>query len=297
METRAFAVAQANKLLERLAFQVTRTRRTPGSDAVHDLRVAIRRFTQSLFVFKTSFAPRETRKIRKRLKVTMALAGEVRDYDIAIKILEASRARGAGGFQEELLARRKNAAKALQAALDHWVARRSFSKWRTSLQTGVTQPDFHLPKVEDTSRRLLGRMAERFFREGDRASHPQASAAELHEFRIAAKKLRYTLELFAELHAPAADEWMEQIKPVQTLLGAINDYRSVRALVSTLGGSHVVEAALRKRQRRKTQDFRKLWTERFASPAIPRQWMHSLRRPLRKPIMLEPAEEAVARPA
>ncbi len=46
---------------------------------------------------------------------------------------------------------------------------------------------------------------------------------ELHEMRIAAKRLRYTLEIFAPFFAPGLKQAIDQIKGVQEFLGKIHD--------------------------------------------------------------------------
>jgi len=55
METHSFAVAQATRLLERLAFQINGVVHSPRPEAIHDLRVAIRRFAQALSACKGCF--------------------------------------------------------------------------------------------------------------------------------------------------------------------------------------------------------------------------------------------------
>jgi hypothetical protein len=67
---------------------------------------------------------------------------------------------------------------------------------------------------------------------------------------------------------------------VQTLLGNINDCRVVRELVTELGGSDDIETQLKKRQRKKTREFQKLWQRSFSSTAI-REWIHQMR--MRRP--------------
>jgi hypothetical protein len=50
-----------------------------------------------------------------------------------------------------------------------------------------------------------------------------ARVTELHDMRIAAKRLRYTLELFKIGYPPAAAELLERVKELQELLGEIHD--------------------------------------------------------------------------
>ena len=289
METYPFAVAQATRLLERLAFQINGAVHSPHAGAIHDLRVAIRRFSQVLSACKACFPSRSVRKMRRRLKLIMRLAGEVRDTDVALQLTAAS---GASSLEAKLRARRKTAAKSLLASLKHFAARKSVSKWRSALESGIPPRELGQSKAEAFAHRELPRLAARFFREGARAAAPQASAGERHRFRLAAKKFRYTLELFAEFYSPAAAHWTAQVKELQALLGAINDCRSVRALVEALGGDPKIEASLKKRQHRKSLEFRRAWTARFGAADAAKQWMQSLSHPPRKPVTRSSTSQA-----
>lgn len=54
--------------------------------------------------------------------------------------------------------------------------------------------------------------------------HDPANVAELHNMRIAAKRLRYTLELFAPvLRSRDFDTFYEQVKDIQERIGEIHD--------------------------------------------------------------------------
>lgn len=285
MDTGQFAGHHVTKLLERLAFQIGSVKHSHDAEAVHDLRVAIRRFTQALVVFQPCFAPKEVKKIRRRLKDTMALAGQVRDCDIALKYLTELRSPEATALREEFQSRRQEANRALLAALKRWVLRKTSSKWRDGLEAIREADGFCHLQIDDTAHRELPRIARGFFKCGNRAADAKASAEELHQFRIAAKKFRYTLELFAPFYGSAANDWLERITGVQTLLGRINDCRTVRTMVSRMGENGRIEASLRKRQRRRTDEFRQLWAEQFSSSNGAKQWMQALRCPPRKPMV------------
>ena len=284
VETGQFAAHQVTKLLERLAFQISRAGHSHDAEAVHDLRVAIRRFTQALIVFDPCFAPREVKNIRRRLKVTMALAGEVRDCDIALKYLAELQSAEAATLREGFQDRRKEAHGALVAALKRWVLKKTSSKWRDGLAPVRDADGFRNQPIEDTARRWLRRIARGFFKCGNRAAGAKASSEDLHQCRIAAKKFRYTLELFAPFYGPAAHDWLEYVTGVQALLGRINDCRTVRTMVSQMGEGSGIEASLKKRQRRRIDEFRRLWAARSCSASTAKDWMHALRRPPRKPV-------------
>src|SRR6185503_15069163 len=83
-----YAAGQGSKLLRRLAHRVHQAASAPDPDAVHDLRVAIRRFQQFLRVFRQFLPGVTAKKIRRRLRKIMKSAGKVRNRDIAAMLLQ-----------------------------------------------------------------------------------------------------------------------------------------------------------------------------------------------------------------
>src|SRR5262245_59865344 len=95
-------------LLERLAFEVRRTRQIRDPESVHDLRVAIRRFAQAIEVFRPCFNTKHPKKIRRRLRNMIELAGVVRDCDISMAYLSKLRVPVPEALVAEFHSRRKN---------------------------------------------------------------------------------------------------------------------------------------------------------------------------------------------
>jgi len=290
-ETRRFAVEQVDKLIGQLAFQVGRARKSHDPGPVHDLRVAIRRFAQVFILFRACFPAKDVKKIRQRLKEIMTQAGEVRDCDIAVKLLSKSKLEEAGAFKARLQSQRKEAERILLDTLRRWKERRTSLKWRTRLQ-GASAAEKQTPPgtVEETAMRKLPRMAKEFFDRGRKSAGASGSAEKLHEFRITTKKFRYTLELLSPLYGPTLAARLERIRNMQALLGGINDCATVRQMVSRWSGGAGVDAELRKKQRKQTKEFQRQWTEEFGGPEKIQLWMDYLggsedsRRPARKPV-------------
>jgi CHAD domain-containing protein len=265
------------KLLERLAYQINATVHSHHAEPIHDLRVATRRFQTALALFKGHFPARELKKIKRRLKDLMDFSSEVRDCDIAAKVLTKSGLPGAAPAKEKLAARRKESLAQLVAALRRWIARNTSQKWRAALAGGMNGSG------RDAAARLP-KMAKQFLAGGDDAAQKKASADDLHQYRIEAKKFRYALEIFQPAFGAAAKEWLARLKKVQSLLGNVHDYHMMRQMTADLGADAELEAWLKKRQRKKTREFRQLWQEEFTGAAARRQWVVALRRPARKPM-------------
>lgn len=294
MDTGRFAAEQVRTLLQRLAYQVGNTMKSRSPEAIQDLRTAVRRLAQALAVFKDCFPNRELKKIRRRLKHTMALTGAVRDCDIALQLLAESKAPGRAGLQQKLRARRREWERALQASLKLWVDRKSSSKWRHALDIGLVPEELRRQAVAETASREVARIARRFFRCGNDAAASKASAGDLHRSHIALKKLRCTLELLGSVYSPAVSGPLEQIGSVQALLCASDHCRTAREIISGLGGHRKVEAALKRRQRKAAQEFRRVWEERFAQPGVAKEWLAALRRPEQTPPARKPMARAAA---
>jgi CHAD domain-containing protein len=127
------ALEQASAHLGRLAFQVNRASKAGGVEAVHDLRVSIRRLRECLRVFRQFFPAGAGRKIRSRMDKVMGLASAVRDRDIALEHLEKAAAPSSSPLRRTLAREREEAMQRLSEALDGW-SRRDFSrKWRAKL--------------------------------------------------------------------------------------------------------------------------------------------------------------------
>jgi CHAD domain-containing protein len=281
IETRLYAGQGATRLLGRLAFQMSATKKAPVADAVHDLRVSIRRFSQALTVFKPCFQGKETRKTRRRLKRLMTQAGTVRNCDVVLKLLAKSNASDAPALRAKLQDQRKQAERPLVAALKRRIERKSSLKWRTALESALASADdrfCHTP-IEETARRVLPGQAKEFLRLGNNAAQGKLSQEKLHQFRIASKKFRYSLELFAPVYGASLKRWLEGIKHAQNLLGDINDCATAAEMVSALKGSRSILGWLKKRERRKMEEFRRWWPEAFGGREVHRNWMRSLSHP------------------
>jgi CHAD domain-containing protein len=120
---REFALEQTSTLLRKLAAQVNHAAGPGDVEAVHDLRVAIRRLSRCLRLFAQFYPGRGWKKLRSRLKVLMDACGHVRDRDVALDLLAK------GGFPagsivvRRLQLDRQEAWQELMAELRRWKGR------------------------------------------------------------------------------------------------------------------------------------------------------------------------------
>ena len=131
---RVFARQQTRTLLRRLANQVNRASQPGDPEAIHDLRVAIRRFSRSLRVFSQFLPGGKARRVRRQLRDVMDLAAAVRDRDIALELLQEARV-PARSLLAASLRRERQAAEQKLIAAARRLGQRDFSrKWRVWLR-------------------------------------------------------------------------------------------------------------------------------------------------------------------
>lgn len=89
----------------------------------------------------------------------------------------------------------------------------------------------------------------------DAALAPDASEAQ-HDLRIAAKRLRYVLEIFAPCRGGEAKAARDAVKCLQSVLGDLHDCDLMLSKVESIGS---VAAVLRERRARLFKEFVELW--------------------------------------
>jgi CHAD domain-containing protein len=218
-----------------LARMIAREAGTRGGrdlEELHAMRVATRRQRAAWRVFGEAFDPKRTRRHRRELREVAGRLGVVRDLDVLIEAAEAYRDRQPAAE-----------AAAFQPLLDRWHADRDAgrallmreldsSRYRSwvddyrgflategagALPVGPTQPH----RVRDTMPSRIWRAYEQV-----RAYEPVMRWADietLHELRISAKWLRYTLEFVREALGRDAGPVIERIVALQDQLGWLHD--------------------------------------------------------------------------
>jgi CHAD domain-containing protein len=231
-------MAEAGRKVLRFHFDRMReheagTRLGEDIEALHDMRVAIRRQRAALLLFGGYFRPKAIRPFAKALRAAGRRLGAVRDLDV---LLEAAREYQAGLAEP--------AALALQPVLDAWAAEREaaraamlahldgagFARFKEECATflaaegaGVRRPDD--PHAPTLVRDLLpARLWEHYGAVRAYApTLPGAPIETLHALRIAGKRLRYALEFFAEALDPSLRDAIRAMVRLQDHLGALND--------------------------------------------------------------------------
>ncbi|MGA2267351.1 MAG: CHAD domain-containing protein [Bryobacteraceae bacterium] len=131
---REHARLQTAILLRRLAYQLNRAAHSGDADSIHDLRVAIRRFSRCLRTFSRFFPAGSWKKIRRRLAALMKATGSVRDRDIALQLLAEAGISRRAAIAARLAAERRKVGHELLLEIRRWKSRSFSRKWRSRLE-------------------------------------------------------------------------------------------------------------------------------------------------------------------
>ncbi len=214
-------------------------RRTPEADAVHQMRVALRRLRAAISLFKAVVEDERRDRIKAELKWMAGVLGEARDLDVYIaKVLEPARASHAGdaGF-DDLLAEYQQRRSRAYAAVQEAIASPRFlngvleaAAW---IQAGNWLLDDRKPARKRRNKPVAVAAEEELDRRWRRILKRGKNLVELdpeerHRVRIDIKKLRYATEFFESLFKGGAAKKrrraaLETLEALQEILGELND--------------------------------------------------------------------------
>jgi CHAD domain-containing protein len=233
-----YALFGAEALLKRLQ---TLTQEIAGAgsaedgESIHRMRVASRRLRAALDLFKDALPGKRISGWEKQVKRVTRALGAARDTDVQIAALNECLDRLTGPGRRAGIARlklrlqqrrallRADVVKVLRGWQESAVAddmgqslRRALVRARLNQVLSVS-PSFLEPAYSRIRQRLEEFLSYEYF-----VAQPE-KVAELHAMRIAAKRLRYTLEIFAPLDADEFKEPLKAAREAQERLGDIHD--------------------------------------------------------------------------
>jgi triphosphatase len=274
-----FSAEQSTGFLRSLMLEAGRAARSGGVEAVHDLRVAVRKFRQILKILKPWMPREESKLLRSQMKELMARAGAVRDRDIAVALLRKIHVPKNRRILTEIHQERESAAQALQARIRNFRHRDTAAAWRRALDV---RKSADAPTAADAAASLFPALLKDYLHRGARVAHRSASPKQLHRFRIATKEIRYTLDIFGALYGGAVADFGEKLKKLQADLGAIHDCTATGSLVEhskSSGGRKEILRDLEKRRRKKTDRFVLNYHREFENKRTVREWKKALQIP------------------
>jgi CHAD domain-containing protein len=251
------------------------------ADALHDLRVALRRLRSWLRAFDPVLDDTLRRRTLRALSKVARATNAARDAQVAVDWVAAQRRllpRARGGCAaflrritedrdratreviEQLATRLPAALDELEAQLSHYWRLESLDRTRDEAPMGVVTSEL-VTRHNERLRRSLLRV------------RTMADVAAAHRTRIAGKRLRYLLEQFA--HDPHIARVLDRLKALQDHLGEFHDahllegriareLRDVASSPTLAPGLLELAERARARERESFGKFRRSWNVRGA---------------------------------
>jgi CHAD domain-containing protein len=212
-------------------------RRNEEREPVHQARVASRRVRAALAMFADCFNTKKAAKWPQRIKKLTRELGAARDKDVQIEFVEEFLAaldekdkKNRPGV-ERLLLRLRQGREALQvevvATLDKLEKAGTLAEMYGEMEKTLFSLRSHgtplsSPFVLQATRAHIGDRKEELMDCARSLDDPEDIRGH-HQMRIAAKKLRYTLEISNRVYEGRLDDFIGAFKRVQSLLGDVHD--------------------------------------------------------------------------
>lgn len=200
---------------------------------VHSMRIASRRLRSAISDFMPYVNKRSLTKVLKRIKRLADVLGEVRDHDVAIRALERLRAESpaevAGTLAVLIKARkevRRRARLELKLMLDQEHLTRLASEFEAALASATSETKRKRSKSELSYAQVVRAIIRDRLSDLEQLSdslYRPLDSEPLHDMRIAAKRLRYAIELFEECLDEAALPFAKYAMRLQGSLGKVHD--------------------------------------------------------------------------
>lgn len=198
-------------------------------EGVHDMRVASRRLRSAMRDFLPFMEKRTLKKVRDDLKKIADALGEVRDQDVSIVALEALKVETE---QEEtklevetFINERNMLLDKARVGLIETITFDALTKLKNDFNQALEESEKE--EVQKINFREAGkeiintRLAE--FLKLSRSLYTPFDIKRLHKLRIAAKRLRYAIELFAVCFGEEIKSFADEISGMQDSLGELHD--------------------------------------------------------------------------
>lgn len=220
-------------------------------DAVHQLRVAMRRLRSAFTSFRRVLDRRRTEQVAAELKWAADVLSDARDMEVLREVLTKELSTNGQRVDVEhavqaLTRHLEQAATDARAAVLDVLNGGRYAALLGSLEALVAEPPF-TPRAEDPARDELGRAITRAHRRLakavsglDEVQDGDELDAGLHEVRKKAKQARYTGDAARPAFGRRQRRWRRAAKAIQTTLGDDHDLVQARALLRRLADTNNV---------------------------------------------------------
>lgn len=237
--------------------QIEAVREGTDSEAVHDMRVAVRRARSAFALFARWYPKRELRGFRRELRRAGRRLGALRDQEVLLADARAAVTQLRGAELNGLLAHWEERYAVARVSLIDYLDSQDFLRFRQRFEhfleplrgdevlQGATEANRSVP---EQGPRVMPELVcdvvpgEIWKRYGDLHAYAPflagASMDRLHRLRIAGKRLRYLVESFEDLLAKPSQKVIDPLKELQDVLGAAHDADVATALLAAFRAEH-----------------------------------------------------------
>lgn len=200
-------------------------------EGVHDMRVASRRLRSALRDFHSLMRKREFKNFGKELKKVADALGNVRDQDVAIAALEDLKnetaeheeiKRGIEKLIEERNVIRDKARIALTETITAGTLTLLREKLNEALRKAINEDKSQNRTFREAGNAIIKERQKEFLKLS-RSIYTPFDINPLHDLRIAAKRLRYAMELFSVCFGEEMNSFAEEVSNMQGSLGELHD--------------------------------------------------------------------------
>jgi inorganic triphosphatase YgiF len=202
------------------------------AEGIHEMRIGLRRLRAALSLFKDLLQGPELANIKAGLKWLTDELASARQLDVletrAIGPMRASKAsiHSFDRLDEEMARRRGEAEDRAKATISSVRFRDLLPETAEWIETGSWRSSIGDHRMDRLAREMLSRRAAKLLKRGRKLR--ELSVGKRHKLRIAAKKLRYGVEFFADLFPKARarrarKDFLHALKRLQGRLGSLND--------------------------------------------------------------------------
>ncbi len=200
---------------------------------IHRMRVASRRLRSALAIFEGCFTGKEFKNHSRDVREVTRSLGAARDLDVQLAVLENAlpmfsqpkMAPGMRRLELRLKQQRAEAQKDVITAVQTLQADDTLvnlAKWAASFKELSDSVYLFSPALYELAFSGINARVKELL---EHAAYIQdeRNIAELHNMRISAKRLRYTMEAFADLYGARLKPFINQTRKFQDILGDIHD--------------------------------------------------------------------------
>jgi len=240
-----FATESLLKRLQALTQEMEGVRQAQDIEYIHRMRVASRRLRSAITLFEECLPRKKLPDWQKQVRRITRALGSARDTDVQIDLLDQVlrhlKEPSADDVDEDvrryqpgierlrlrLRQRREKLQADVSGALDEWEASHVTEEMGQTLrqqlvQARLSQVEAASPRVYQQAYLITSLRLEEMLAYDACVYHPE-QVEELHAMRIAAKRLRYTMEVFAPLYESGLKQPLQAAREAQDVLGDIHD--------------------------------------------------------------------------